>query len=273
MDIPEDITIVSCNEVFAWIGDVGDMRNLRFDFTKIILQDSSGAYYQSRTNQQTMDTEKVILTNLKMHPIPDDHIYPIYRENLLRAPDSILSNCYIKRPALSTYEDGDDAHEFKNYMMAEIEICEILKKNPHPNVTEYLGCLIMGDGTIHGICLTLYEITLLDLVIQHPLSVDVQGCLDGIRKGIEHLHSLNLIHNDINPANIMMNKGEPVIIDFDSCVEEGHEEEEGRKVRKRGSMGWSPPDRPKADKQNDYYGLRQIEKWLIQKCQKFETDK
>ena len=42
--------------------------------------------------------------------------------------------------------------------------------------------------------------------------------LEDILKGIRHLHSLGLVHNDINPANIMLdNNGTAVLIDFDSC--------------------------------------------------------
>lgn len=42
--------------------------------------------------------------------------------------------------------------------------------------------------------------------------------LDGIKQGIRHLHSLGLIHNDINPANAMRDDTQtPKLIDFDSC--------------------------------------------------------
>jgi serine/threonine protein kinase len=42
--------------------------------------------------------------------------------------------------------------------------------------------------------------------------------LAGVLDGIQHLHSLDIVHNDINPANIMFDKdGTLVLIDFDSC--------------------------------------------------------
>lgn len=47
---------------------------------------------------------------------------------------------------------------------------------------------------------------------------DSDGCLDGIERGIRHLHLLGLVHNDINPAKIMFEgDGAPIIIDFGSC--------------------------------------------------------
>jgi len=47
---------------------------------------------------------------------------------------------------------------------------------------------------------------------------DINGYLDGIEKGVRHLHLLGLVYNDINLANIIFEKdGTPVIIDFGSC--------------------------------------------------------
>jgi serine/threonine protein kinase len=45
-----------------------------------------------------------------------------------------------------------------------------------------------------------------------------EGFLSGVESGIRHLHSIGLVHNDLNPANIMLDDHEnPFIIDFDSC--------------------------------------------------------
>jgi len=53
---------------------------------------------------------------------------------------------------------------------------------------------------------------------------DTDLVLRGIQEGIQHLHSLGLIHCDINPANIVMDEGDtPVIVDFDSCRRKGEE--------------------------------------------------
>lgn len=39
-----------------------------------------------------------------------------------------------------------------------------------------------------------------------------------ILAAIKHLHSLGMVHNDINPANIMLDEdGTLILIDFDSC--------------------------------------------------------
>jgi len=64
---------------------------------------------------------------------------------------------------------------------------------------------------------------------------DKTGRFEGIRKGMRHLHSLGLIHNDISPYNVMVTEDDaPVLIDFDSC------RDEGRKFgMKAETMGWT----------------------------------
>lgn len=42
--------------------------------------------------------------------------------------------------------------------------------------------------------------------------------MQDIRDGVAHLHSIGLVHNDLNPRNVMIAKdGAAVIIDFDWC--------------------------------------------------------
>lgn len=43
--------------------------------------------------------------------------------------------------------------------------------------------------------------------------------LEGILAAIKHLHSLGTVHNDINPANIMLDEDDTLnLIDFDSIL-------------------------------------------------------
>ena len=59
-------------------------------------------------------------------------------------------------------------------------------------------------------------------------------CSRGIEAGVRHMHKLGLVHNDLNPSNIMMDGDNPVIIDCDSCKREG--DELGSKA---GTDGWT----------------------------------
>jgi hypothetical protein len=81
-------------------------------------------------------------------------------------------------------------------------------------MADYNGCQIR-DGRIIGSCLVKHPETIhyrlnphkisegrfRYTTAKHPLK-DREGFLSGGESGIRHLHSLDLVHNDINPSNI-----------------------------------------------------------------------
>ena len=51
---------------------------------------------------------------------------------------------------------------------------------------------------------------------------DPEGILHDIRKGINHLHSLGLVHDDLGPWNVMVDEqGRAIIVDFDAAGNPG----------------------------------------------------
>ena len=111
------------------------------------------------------------------------------------------------------------------------EICEIHKLYSHPNIAQYLGFQVQ-NRQITGIC---YRKEI-DILMQRvsPKSRMKQkfkynnqflkngnSCLYGVEMGIRHLRSLSLVHNDINPSNVLIDEDideyTSVTIDLDSC--------------------------------------------------------
>ena len=82
--------------------------------------------------------------------------------------------------------------------------------------------------------------------------------MDDIRAGIKHLHSLGMIHCDINPHNVFADVEDFVIGDFDSCTLEG--DELGAKA---GTDGWTSDDFVLAQRENDWFGFAKIEQFLF----------
>ncbi|KAG5931172.1 hypothetical protein E4U60_006393 [Claviceps pazoutovae] len=158
---------------------------LEFGFTKIIIH-------------RFRKSSEIDLDNLGKIPIDTDTVWPRYSARFLRAPSPASKGSYVKKTNLGSYE------EFSDLVLHEIEAYELLRRHPHPNIVEYRGCVV-SDGRITGICLAKYKMTLNDrMKVSTPFDKD--RCLECIERGIRHLHSLGIVHNDLKPANIMLDE-------------------------------------------------------------------
>lgn len=156
--------------------------------------------------------------------IPDEELYPNIPSEppLTIAPDSIDQPTYIKRPELNSFEDMRGTPFVPRAILRETLIVEQISRPAHPNVVRYYGCRTRR-GRIYALVLENLEQRLTRLV-SAPGSdeLDKASFADGVGSAIEHLHSLGLAHNDLNPNDIMVRRGEdggiqPVLIDFGSC--------------------------------------------------------
>lgn len=193
-------------------------------------------------------------------PIPREHYFPIgswgrtidMGFTLTEAPTPPPQNIFIKHPCYINYIHGGSI--VADQLLIEAKILERLAKNPHPNIVHYHGCVREGNF-VTGICLKWYGSTLEDVVkdnrnrslmhghgqvsmssISQAPDSDAyhdgwtrkrKSIMDGLVNGAKHLHAMGLVHNDINPRNVMLDVDSddgrlvPVIIDFDLCLAEG----------------------------------------------------
>lgn len=251
-----------CEQNEAFIEEDGD---LVFDHTKIIVKGKEDEYFYARVQHRHVDRPSDIdLSALDLIKIPIDNVWPKLSPNLTQAPTPLPNNSYLKQPSLLYYGDTNASLRFDEQILNEAKVCEVLKQNPHPNIATYRGCVVR-DGRIRGLCFAKYPLTLAQRMqvdnqsIYAPLDIDT--CLQGIKNGVAHLHNLGLIHNDLNPSNIMMDGDNPVIIDFDSCKQIG--EKLGLKA---GTIGWAMSELGDIAKlENDEYGIAKLEQWLAKK--------
>lgn len=234
----------------AFVEEDGD---LVFDHTKVILKKGGDLFY-ARTNQRQSAT--IDLNQLEAIPIPKDHIYPAFNPIFTQAPNPLPPKTYVKRPNVIYYGDTTATMNFAPTILNEVNKCEVLRRHPHPNIAQYLGCLVEG-GRIYGICFVEYQQSLAQR-LREKADLNVDGCIRGIENGVNHLHSLGLIHCDLNPQNIMMNDDDPVIIDFDSCTFEG--EPLGLKA---GTEGWADSHVELAKRKGDLFSLSKIKEALV----------
>jgi len=228
-----------------------NLREGKFCHCFIVLEDEEHNYYhalfQGRRSEFTDAKMKDVVATL----IPPSHLWPRVESGLTLATQP-LDGCYIKKPNLIGYQEKS-SYMLRDLLLKEARTCEVLKAAPHPNVAEYFG-IVEDDGHIKGLCFAKYERTLSRYLMDGDRSLDVGECLRGIRSGIDHLHSLGLVHNDLNPYNIMLRSDNtPVIIDFDSC------EKEGTLPRgKRGTPGWNEGASDLAVRVNDIRAIARI---------------
>ena len=241
------------NEAF-----VQEDRELVFSHTKVILR-KGDQYYYATTRNRYRTTSEVVPGSLKLHPIPTSKIWPQFKKGFTVAPKPLPPGCYVKQPSLLHYGDTKASTEQSSLLLQEARVCETLKKRPHPNIAQYLGCIVSNDGRIKGLCFVKYGVNLFDRVNKDTRPFDGDLCSRRIEDGIQHLHSLGLIHCDINPTNIMMDGDNPVIVDFDSCRQEGQ-----KLGSKAGTEGWTSENFHFARRENDQYGLLKIREFLSQ---------
>ena len=190
-------------------------------------------------------------------PIPKEDLWPPFTDHLTLAPHPLPNDTFLKKPSLIGLgsETGPKPREI---LLHEAHMCEILRLHPHPNIASYLGC-VRDEGLVTGLCFVRYKETLSDRLRDSNRPLNLRSCLKGVKNGLDHLHNLGLNHNDINPANIMLDGEDvPIIIDFDSC------QREGDLSFGIGTPGWTNGSITGiSERKNDDFGLMQLYKTFL----------
>lgn len=245
--------IVQKNEAFKRVGG-----KMKFSYVQVFVQQDGILYSGKWTNR--LDLPKSLEDLLEVQRIPTEHRGPEMR--------TTWSAIYMKRPNLLAYANSD----LENQIAREVDTCEILRKHAHPNIATYYGC-DETHGRISGLCFKRYTTTLLERVNPRGLSKKaflssgrelvndkIKASLGGVMTGIKHLHSIGLVHNDLNPANIMFDQDDMlVLIDFDSCRYIG---EPLRSTGTKRTHHWHDPSVDSSMEKNDLDAFKDLQTWL-----------
>jgi len=124
-----------------------------------------------------------------------------------------------------------------NLLRSEVQVLQLIAQHPrHPNIIKYHGCRVRR-GFVTGIVLDRANgPDLFKHMTVEGGTVDKTAFMSAMRSAIHHLHSVvGVAHNDLNPNNIMVVDGRPVLIDFGSARPLG-----SPMGSSRGTPGWDP---------------------------------
>lgn len=220
-------------------------------------RDSEGRAFFGRSTRNKLDLKAADYSKA-LTRIPDHEIYPEALPSTTVYPGKIDGSYYIKGAKLLDYEDFAGTDYLARVCLGEITSHEVIRRNPHPNIVRYHGCVVKRRRII-GMVLDRYAVTLHERVEEGDYGpFDTEAYMAAIESGVEHLHSFNLAHNDLNPKNIMLDDYDaPIIIDLGSCRPVGQE------LLTAGTPGWMDADYDLTSNQsNDQSALRMIRTWL-----------
>lgn len=148
--------------------------------------------------------------------VKDDELYPeIPKDMELRlAPEHLNEeNSYVKRPGLAIYKDMKGSGYIPKNLLDETLMMEKISKLNHPNIVSYHG-VRTKRGRITSIYLENLDKTLEQCFATPDFEkLDKARFMKALRSAIDAVHGLGLAHNDLNPENIMVREGLPVLID------------------------------------------------------------
>ncbi|KAK5988163.1 hypothetical protein PT974_12303 [Cladobotryum mycophilum] len=211
---------------------------------------------QSFKNKRDMSLEEF---QAALEHIKDEELFPEVPANveLTIAPENWdNSTAFIKRPGLICYESVKGTNFITKSMMDETLIMEQISKNPHPHIVHYHGCHVRR-GRITAIVIELLDKTLTQYVSTLEFeALDRPKFIAALESAVDHLHSMGLAHNDINPDNIMVKDGMPVLIDLGSC------QPYGNRLQSLGSEGWYEELFFTSEKKHDTFSMNKLKEWI-----------
>lgn len=247
----------------AWKGDTDE-----FAFSIVFWREGKKFYRAEVPERIGKDDVDLDTMPKPLKPIDMTRFRGTWKPSLSEVSQSILDMAYIKSPKVIDYYGGDDKPGER--LVLEAEKLEMIRNNGgHPNICEYYGC-VRQDQFVTGLALKKYPKTLQALMKEEDMILDKRLKLyRRITNGAQFLHRLGLVHNDLNPNNIMVDENDQVaIIDFDSCTKIGDVRD---LLMKSGTFSWSREFDPSAaDTEdvfaNDTYSLHLIHNYLFPDC-------
>ena len=224
--------------------------------------------------------DDLTMATLPSHALDVADFFPVYdpmRMTKTAYPRNDTSVFLKKQRILRNDTFRTDPGQFRILTRNEVSICELLQRAPHPNMAKYLGCEttdFTGIDRVTAIAYEKYDMNLAEYAAKDLLEFEqVPAILSAVENAMQHLHSLDIVHCDLQPLNIFLHlkrscasevEVEKVVLgDFDSALKVGDKIE-----LKHATKNWWPEGvryGDAAETKIDEHSYRQLKPWLIQR--------
>jgi serine/threonine protein kinase len=205
-------------------------------------KDKEGNWYFFVSASNDYDLSSIQGTKIDKHLLcPSLSDFTVYNS-------MVEKNMYVKTPMsmFSGYEDGI-IESIRN----EIETYEkIRRKGGHKSICRYYGCIV-ENRLVTGIVIERGYETLFQRESMN--AYEKSEAIEDLSDAVRFLHSIDIVHGDINPHNIMFNDaGSLILLDFDSCGDDNPKMGTNKYMRE----GYSK------SKEDDIFSLQEVIKYI-----------
>ncbi|KAF2656118.1 hypothetical protein K491DRAFT_715662 [Lophiostoma macrostomum CBS 122681] len=185
--------------------------------TEYLLQDDDNVLYWGQTNSSVEAVKNTPPNTLRRTRMIDpDTVFPPYTKSMTEYDGDESPDVFIKsQNLLGGRRITRKPEVFIALTKREVEVGELLAKNPHPNVCPYLGVHLDEQDRVIGIAYKRYDSDLYH-IMERSEYIDIEHVLKSVQKGILHMHRQGLVHCDVRPGNIFLKGREVVLGDFDA---------------------------------------------------------
>ncbi len=233
----------------SWSDEGGEFTHVGY----VIAWEEDGKVFRLEHEGTTFDLERLEAPS----PIPPEHLTTPWLSGYVEAPQPLPPTTFVKSIPPIRYTPHAPMVP-SQLMRKEIEVYTGLSRAPHPNICPFYGCVRDGHrATALVLKKVPHELPDQWRFATPDIIVPKLVILRGVKQGLDHLHNLGIVHNDINKANILLDESlDPVIIDFNIALPEGEPRDEWL-----GTPGWYKKSSI-SSRENDIFALGLIAKWL-----------
>ncbi|KAJ3317805.1 hypothetical protein HDV06_001125 [Boothiomyces sp. JEL0866] len=178
-------------------------------------EDNSLSYFKSQNDSNSVNkSDKVSSKKVKL-----------FKENELKLIEKIgcgqfgivykyYNNVlgYVAVKTVKTLGDDMDVSNFISEFRREIKILD--QTRGHPNIINFYGIFLHSIDICSYVLEYVDGLNLKDFVIKNE-TINHDNIFRGIIRGVAQLHELNIVHSDLKPDNILIDKNNvPKICDF-----------------------------------------------------------